>query len=388
VRAAAAAPSRRQLSRWQREQQQLKWLYAAVAALVLVVVAIFAAAIVYDNVVRANQVVAQVGPDSITAAQLLDEVKPQARAIDAQAKQLGGASTTSDYVNQQKRTLPNQVLNDLIDTHIIAQEAARRGISVSPSDVDDKVGQTVASFNASTNPTPTAEPTPATDATPAAASTPDQAATAIAAATALAQTTPTAIPTLEDSTYAPALQKLLDQNNLTEPELRTILERGLLRDKVQAAVGQDQVPDTQPQVHARQILVPTSDQANDLLAQLQNGADFATLAQQNSTDAATKAKGGDMGWFGKGVQTKTLEDAVFALQPGQLSDVIMDTAGYHILQVLETDPNRAVPPDQLTTQRQKAFSDWLSAQRSSPEVKLSLDQAQTNWILSKLGVRP
>jgi foldase protein PrsA len=170
--------------------------------------------------------------------------------------------------------------------------------------------------------------------------------------------------------------------------LRTILERGLLRDKVQAAVGQDQVPDTQPQVHARQILVPTSDQANDLLTQLQNGADFATLAQQNSTDAATKAKGGDMGWFGKGVQTKTLEDAVFALQPGQLSDVIMDTAGYHILQVLETDPNRAVPPDQLTTQRQKAFSDWLSTQRSSPEVKLSLDQAQTNWILSKLGVRP
>src|SRR5262252_7778418 len=159
VRAAAAAPSRRQLSHWQREQQQLKWLYAAVAALAVVVAAIFAAALLYDNVVRANQVVAQVGPDSITAAQLLDEVRPQARAIDAQAKQVGDPSTTASYVNQQKRTLPNQVLNDLIDTHIIAQEAARRGISVSPSDVDDKERQTVASFNASTNPTPTAVPT-------------------------------------------------------------------------------------------------------------------------------------------------------------------------------------------------------------------------------------
>jgi hypothetical protein len=66
----------------------------------------------------------------------------------------------------------------------------------------------------------------------------------------------------------------------------------------------------------------------------------------------------------------------------------MDTAGYHILQVLETDPSRAVPPDQLTTQRQKAFNDWLTGQRNNQDVKLSLDQAQTNWILSKLGVRP
>ncbi|MBV9598495.1 MAG: peptidylprolyl isomerase [Chloroflexi bacterium] len=393
VRAAAAAPSRRQRSRWQREQQQLKLLYVAVGALVLVVAAIFAAGILYDNLVQANQVVAQVGPDSITASQLLDEVRPQARAIDAQASQLGDPSTTADYVAQQKRTLPNSVLQDLVDTHIIAQEAARRGISVSPAEVDDKERQTVASFNASVNATPTPVPTAAADTTvttdaAAAGSTPDQSATSVATATPSAATTPTAVPTLEDSAYGPALQQLLDQNHLTEAELRTVLERGLLQDKVSAAIGEEQVPAVQPQVHARQIQVATSDQANDLLTQLQNGADFATLAQQNSTDTATRSNGGDMGWFGKGVQTSAIEDAVFALQPGQLSQVVTDTAGYHILQVLETDPNRAVPPAQLTTARQKAFSDWLSAQRSGQDVKLSLDQSQTNWILSKLGVRP
>ena len=52
-------------------------------------------------------------------------------------------------------------------------------------------------------------------------------------------------------------------------------------------------------------------------------ADFAQLAQQSSTDAATKDKGGDLGWFAKGgLSDKALEDAAFALQPGQLSDVI------------------------------------------------------------------
>ncbi|HEY2594940.1 MAG TPA: peptidylprolyl isomerase [Chloroflexota bacterium] len=382
VRAAAAAPSRRQRTRWQREQHQTKLLYGGVAALVLVIVAIVGAGIFYDNVVQANQVVAQVGPDSITASQLLDEVRPQARAIDAQAKQLGDPSTTADYVDQQKRSLPNTVLNDLVDTRIIAQEAARRGISVSPSEVDDKERQTVAGFNASSNATPTAAPTAATD-----SATPD-ATDQSAAATPTAPTTPTPAPTLDDSSYGPALQKLLDQNSLTEPELRTILERGLLQDKVSAAIGAEQVPPSQPQVHARQILVAASDQANDLLNQLQNGADFATLAQQNSTDTATRDNGGDMGWFNKGVQTQAINDAVFALQPGQLSAVVMDTAWYHILQVLETDPNRPLPPDQLSSQQQKAFNNWLSTQRSSPDVKLSLDQSMTNWILAKIGVRP
>jgi parvulin-like peptidyl-prolyl isomerase len=411
VRAAAAAPSRRQRSHWQREQHQLKLLYGAVAALVAVIALILAAGILYDNVVQANQVVAQVGPDSITAAQLLDEVRPQANAIDAQARAAGGdPSTTSNYVDQQKHSLPNSALDELVDAHIVAQEAARRGISVSGSDVDDKLRQTVASFNASASATPSpvatdsSAATPGTSATDAstaatgavadaspdaqasdtavAVSTPDQ------SATATPPTTPTPVPTLDDSAYGPALQKLLDQNNLTEPQLRTILERQLLQDRVSAAIGAEQVPASQPQVHARQILVASSDQANDLLNQLQNGADFATLAQQNSADSATKATGGDMGWFNKGVQTPAIDSAVFALQPGQLSSVVMDTAGYHILQVLEADPNRALTPDQLSSQQQKAFSSWLGAQRSSQDVKLSLDQAKTNWILTKIGVRP
>jgi parvulin-like peptidyl-prolyl isomerase len=390
VRAAAAAPSRRQQSRWQREQQQQRMLYIAIGVLVLVVAGIFAAGLVYDNVARARQVVAQVGPDSITAGQLLAEVQPQAKALDAQAKQFGGGASSqqiTDYLSNQKRSLPDQVLNDAIDARIIQQEAARRGISVTPAEVDDKQRQTVAQFQAATNPSPTVEPTATTEASPTAEAALTSATPSVPP-TATVVSTPTAVPTLEADAYAAALQQFTDKNGITEADLRTQLERGLLQDKLQTAMGQEQVPDNQPQVHARQIVVPTQDQANDLLGQLQNGADFAALAAQNSTDTATKTQGGDMGWFGRGVKTKQLEDAVFALQPGQLSDVIQDSAGYHIVQALESDPNRAIPPDQLTSQRQKAFQDWLTAQRSGPDVKLSLDQSQKDWILARIGVRP
>src|SRR5438105_2616456 len=169
VRAAAAAPSRRQQSRWQREQHQQHMLYLAVGVLVVVVLAIFGGGLVYDNVIRANEVVAQIGPDSITVAQLLDQVRPSARAIDAQAKQFGGGASIAQYVDQQKRSLPDQTLNDQIDRHLIEQETSRRGISVTPAELDDKERQTVADFQAATNPSPT----PDTASTPDAAATPD-----------------------------------------------------------------------------------------------------------------------------------------------------------------------------------------------------------------------
>lgn len=392
VRAAAAAPSRRQQSKWQREQHQQHRLYIAIGALLVVIAAIFGGGIFYDNVVRANEVVAQIGPDNVTAAQLLDQVRPAAKALESQSKQFGGGTNIAQYVDQQKRSLPDQTLSDVIDRHVIQQESARRGISVAASEVDDKERQTVADFQASSTPAPTPDAviTPDTAAIPDSAATPEAtvAPTPAAAGSPTEVTTPTAVPTLDTSAYGPALQQLLDRNTLSEADFRDRLQQSALRDKLQTAIGQEQVPDTQEQVHARHILLAAADQAADVLTQLQGGADFATLASQLSIDPGSKDKGGDLGWFGHGVMDKPFEDAVFALQPGQLSDVIHGANGYHIIQLLERDPARTIPADQLTTQRTKAFTDWLASRRSSPDVKLQLSQSERDWILARIGIRP
>ena len=398
VRAAAAAPSRRQQSKWQREQHQQHTLYIAIGVLVVLVLAIFGGGVFYDNVVRANEVVAQIGPDSITAAQLLNEVRPSVRSLDTQAKTLGGganAASIAQYVDQQKRSLPDQTLNTMIDNHVIQQEAARRAISLSPSDLDDRERQTVADFQNSTNPAPTPEAT----ATPDVAATPETTGVATPEATvaptpdlAVAPspaTSPTPVPTLEGSAYGAALQQLLDRNALSEADFRDRLQQSVLSEKLQTAIGQEQVPDTQEQIHAREILVATQDDAVSLMAQLQSGADFAQLAQQLSTDAVSKVKGGDLGWFAKGgLSDKALEDAAFALQPGQMSDVIQTSTGFGVIQVLERDPARAVPADQLLTLRQKAYTDWLASRRTSQDVKLQLTQPERDWILARIGIRP
>jgi parvulin-like peptidyl-prolyl isomerase len=361
-----------------------------VGVLVALVLAIFGGGIFYDNVVRATQVVAQIGSDNITAAQLLDEMRPSVRALDTQAKTLGTGTNIAQYVDQQKRGLPDQTLNDLIDQHVIQQEASRRGISVAPADLDDKERQTVASFQASSNPSPTPDASSTPDADATSVATPDASATAAAAApaTPAAETTPTAVPTLASSTYGPALQTLLDRNSLTESELRDRLGQNMLRDDLQTAIGQEQVPATQEQIHARDIVVATQDQANDVLTQLQAGADFGQLAQQLSTDTSSKGNGGDLGWIGHGVLDKAVEDTAFALQPGQLSGVVQGANGFYVVQVLEKDPARAVAAAQLDTQRQKAFNDWLDSRRSSQDVKLELTQPERDWLLARIGVRP
>jgi parvulin-like peptidyl-prolyl isomerase len=184
------------------------------------------------------------------------------------------------------------------------------------------------------------------------------------------------------------LQQLLEKNSLTEAGLRDRLQRNMLREKLQTAIGQEQIPDTQEQVHARHILLATQDQANEVLTQLQAGADFATLAGQLSSDPGSKDKGGDLGWFARGVMDKPFEEAAFAVQSGQLSDVVRGANGYHLIQVLERNPARAIPADQLTPQRQKAFTDWLATRRSSQDVKLQLNQPDRDWILTRIGLRP
>jgi len=71
--------------------------------------------------------------------------------------------------------------------------------------------------------------------------------------------------------------------------------------------------------------------AEDLLQQIQNGADFAQLAQTNSDDPGSKARGGALGWIQRGQTVKPFEDAAFALKPQQVSDVVESPFGYHII---------------------------------------------------------
>jgi peptidyl-prolyl cis-trans isomerase C len=88
---------------------------------------------------------------------------------------------------------------------------------------------------------------------------------------------------------------------------------------------------------ARHILVPAEDTCNDLLTQIQGGADFAELAKTHS-QCPSGQSGGDLGVFGPGQMVPEFDQAVFNGTIGEVQGPIKTQFGYHLLEVtMRTD---------------------------------------------------
>lgn len=84
--------------------------------------------------------------------------------------------------------------------------------------------------------------------------------------------------------------------------------------------------------NASHILVATREEAAVLIGQLEQGADFATLARENSTGPSGPG-GGELSWFGKGDMVPTFEDAVLSLAIGEVSAPVETQFGWHVIKL-------------------------------------------------------
>lgn len=89
------------------------------------------------------------------------------------------------------------------------------------------------------------------------------------------------------------------------------------------------------QAHASHILVETEDEAKEIKKELDGGADFALLAKRRSADVGSSAGGGDLGFFNKDQMVKEFADAAFKLEPGQVSEPVKTSFGWHIIKLHE-----------------------------------------------------
>ncbi|HXY39195.1 MAG TPA: peptidylprolyl isomerase, partial [Vicinamibacteria bacterium] len=111
-------------------------------------------------------------------------------------------------------------------------------------------------------------------------------------------------------------------------------------------VKQGEAGEGHPETEAQKI-------AQGLLDQLKAGADFATLAKKSSEDQGSAQNGGDLGCFPPGRMVSQFDDAAFAMKPGQLSDLVKTSFGYHIIR-LASKKEEAVLPLQQVKERVRA----------------------------------
>lgn len=160
----------------------------------------------------------------------------------------------------------------------------------------------------------------------------------------------------------------LEANGYTEESFRAQTRSDLLGAGLRERVAA-QVPATAEQVHLRQIVLRSEAEAQQVAAQIRQGADWAELARTRSIDEATRDSAGDLGWVPRGLLPEAVEQAAFGLQPGDIAGPVVSAYGWHILYVVERDPARPVPAEMLDLLRQQAFERWLEAERGKATIE-------------------
>jgi peptidyl-prolyl cis-trans isomerase D len=129
---------------------------------------------------------------------------------------------------------------------------------------------------------------------------------------------------------------------------------------------------TPEQVRASHILLNTAGkdeavvrkQAEDILQQVKAGADFAELAKKYSEDEGSKPNGGDLDYFSRGRMVPEFEAAAFALEVGQVSDIVKSQFGFHIIKVVDKKPAVTRSLDEVRPQ----IEEQLKRQRADQQI--------------------
>lgn len=216
---------------------------------------------------------------------------------------------TSDLYAEMTHQMSNTQLTALVDNvaqiKLIDMEASKAGITVSDTDVTNEIENIKKSNNIATD----------------------------ADLTAALQQSGMTLADLKDRLIPQVkLKKLYEsQNPVSETDLKAYYDK-----------NKEKFATTPKEVKASHILLSTQAEADAVLAELKAGKDFATLAKAKSKDPGSKANGGDLGFFPRGVMNTQFETAAFGLAKGQMSGVVQSPNGFHIIKV--TDIKEAVVP--------------------------------------------
>ncbi len=424
----------RRISRKERDDKRTRNLYIALGALGIAAVLLLSGAAINEYFLKPRKVLATVeGHDIIRS----DYWKYRSHTLANQAIQYQQFATMMEGQQQQQylamsqqaqtelesvwgsTTVDDATLSRMVDDQVILSSLDTLGLSISEEQVDEYIAnqfaasdapistptpsptliperaewatQTAVAMEGSPSPVESGSPLPVDDASPVALegspAAETQGSPVPAASPGAGTPEPTATINQDDARATSAANfdnyddEILDLTHMSESDYRRLIaEPNLAREMVNAHFLEE-IGQSAEQVHARHILVGTQELADSLYVQLQEDPDlFETLAEEASVDTSTAPNGGDLGWFPRGIMVAQFEEVAFSLQPGEISEPVQTEFGWHIIQVIEHDDDRALTDAQIEQASQADAERWLEAQYEQLDVSSSVEPTPTQSI--------
>jgi parvulin-like peptidyl-prolyl isomerase len=402
------APTRKQVAISRKEREQRRLLYLGLGFVGLLIVFVLGFGLVQTYVIEPNSAIAIVNETEVTNREYRNRVFYERFVLDEQLQQISQQFAAlppaeeddqfaqllrNQYqqmfsqLSQQRSTIDRQVLDLMIAEQLMEAEAAQRGITVTDDDVTEFInrflagrqgGLTAAAASetsiARVDATATAAvwtPTPTLIPSPTLTNTGE-----LTGSTTVPNSVPSPAPTptfniIADDELATQydnwMNTLAEVANTGEADYRRYIRLAVLREKLGESLG-DEVPTIAEQARARHILVESEEEANQVIERLQAGEDFAELATELSLDTASAAAGGDLGFVPRDRFVASVDEVVFSLPPGQLSDPVESQFGWHVIEVLERGERELSPADYSQAQR-VALSEWIANAREAAEIQ-------------------
>ena len=276
-------------------------------------------------------------------------VKPQGGSSSDSVATVNGAAITKDQLyDAMIDYVGTAALDNLILEELVSQEATAASVTVSEADIDFEV-DTIRGYY------PSEEEFQA----------------------ALKQNNYTIDKLRDDMKLNVMIRKVLEpRTNVTDESIQEYYD-----------ANKYSLGDTPIEVQASHILVDTQEEADSILAELKNGADFAELAKAKSKDGSASV-GGDLGFFQYGQMIPEFSKAAFELEINEISEVVPSQYGFHIIK--KTDVTEGTVPtfdekkDDIRTllvgqETQTLSSAWLEEIRTKATITNTLaDEAETS----------
>ena len=377
--------TRKQRSRLQEERRVRRILMWSVGLVGVLVVGILGYGVVAERIIQPREPVATVDDAAVTTAELEKRVKfrrlqlqnqlaylyQQQQTMAAQSTE-SGAQSMQQYFQEQINSLQSQlaaenaealgqqVLAQLIQEKLVRQEAERRGISVSPAEIQSAIHENFG-YDPDATPIPTPEP-------------PLTSTESLTAGESAAAAPPSMTEEDFQEVYNRYIQDGLRPLGISEEDFRSWTQASLLTEALQADM-KDRLPQEADQVKLRFLTANSEERAQELAERLDAGEDFEEIAEEIQADEESPGLSSELDWLPQDVMADRLNEelatTIFELDVGAHTDPVKlgeESETYYVFEVTGHE-ERELSDSILQQMAQERFQSWLEAQQSLVERK-------------------